>query len=136
MESLILLIVFGLGVAYFATENTATVHILLGNYLLQGIPMYIVVVGSILLGVFISWLVSFVNNFSSYFAIHGKEAALKKSHEEITNLQQEKHDLQLELAHLKGEKHIEEERKEEEPEERVNNSPSLLQHVRHGLGLA
>ncbi len=103
MLALIILIIFGLGTAYFATQNTGFVHIILGSYLIQGIPLYIIVVGSILLGVFISWLVNIVDSFSSARVNYGKDTALKKAHETIEELREETHSLEMENARLKGE---------------------------------
>lgn len=131
MASLILLIIFGLGVAFFATQNTGSVHILLGSYILSSIPLYMVVVGSLLLGIFISWLVSFVNSFSTYFTLYGKAAELKKSQETIAKLQEQNHDLEMEIAHFKGEKNIPMEKEEE-----ISHKPSILEHIQHRFGFS
>ncbi len=135
MLALIILIVFGLGTAYFATQNTGLVHVMLGNYLIQGIPLYIIVVGSILLGVFISWLVNIVDTFSSTRVMYGKDSALKKAQETIVSLKEENHSLEMENAHLKGElsgsssqHHINNSR------ENVNTKPSFFHRIKPSFG--
>ncbi|HYM65241.1 MAG TPA: hypothetical protein VES68_02045 [Candidatus Sulfotelmatobacter sp.] len=136
MLALIILIVFGLGTAYFATQNTGLVHIILGNYLIQGVPLYVIVVGSILLGVFISWLVNIVDSFSSTRVIYGKDTALKKAHETIEELREETHSLEMENAHLKGEL------SGSSSQHHINNNlsenkdimPSFLHRVKHSFG--
>ena len=133
MESLILLIIFGLGVAYFATQNTGNVHILLGNYLITGIPLYILVIGSMLLGVFISWLLSLVNAFSVLFTLHRRDASLKNSEKEITLLEEKNHKLEMEIARLTGKDTDE---LEEIQEESNVKRPSFLHHISENLGLA
>lgn len=132
MASLILLIIFSLGVAYFATQNTGNVHILFGGYLINNIPLYMVVVGSLLLGIFISWLISFVDTFSIYFTLHGKDSELKKSYETIAKLQQQNRELEMDVAHIKGEKNIP---IEKENEETVPAS-SLFHHVKQNFGFS
>src|ERR1700689_574734 len=104
MSTLIILVVFSLGVAYFATQNTGIVHITLANFFTGGIPLYIVVIGSMLLGIFISWLISIVNYIFSTVKILGKEAKLKDAYRTIETLNKDNNDLLLENARLKGEK--------------------------------
>lgn len=128
MESLLLLIIFGLGAAYFATQNTGTVHLLLGGFLLTSVPLYVVVIGSILLGVLMSWLISIVNSFSVFFTLHGKDDALKKSEKEIEKLRDKNRQLALEIDHLK------EKNKQKQEEAAITSQPSLLQHVKQGFG--
>lgn len=101
MLALLLLIIFGLGVAYFATQNTGLVHILLGGYLMKDIPLYVIVVGSLLLGIFISWLVSMVDTFSTFFTLHGKDSEIKRIQKELQHLQHENQILEEENNRLK-----------------------------------
>lgn len=104
MSTLIIIIVFSLGVAYFATQNTGLVHITLANFFTGGIPLYIVVIGSMLLGIFISWLISMVNYIFSTVTMIGKDAKLKDAYRTIDALNNKNNDLLIENAHLKGEK--------------------------------
>lgn len=131
MLALIILMIFGLGTAYFATQNTGLVHIVFANYLVSGIPLYVIVVGSILLGIFISWLVNIVDSFSSTRIIYGKDSALKKASQTIEELRIENHNLQMENSHLKGE--ISGATSDEERRKDINPSPSFFQRVRHSF---
>ena len=124
--------IFGLGTAYFATQNTGLVHMSFGNYLISGIPLYIIVVGSILLGVFVSWLVSIVDSFSSTRIIYGKDNALKKASQTIEELRIENHSLEMENAKLKGE--LSGITTEEERGKDLNVKPSFFQRVKHSFG--
>ncbi len=99
---------------------------------MNNIPLYMVVVGSLLLGIFISWLISFVNTFSTFFTLHGKDAELKKSYETITKLQERNRELEMDIAHLEGEKNIPIEKENEE----IVSQPSLLHHMKRNFGLA
>src|SRR5258708_4069408 len=119
MTSLILLIIFGLGMAFFATQNTGLVHIVLANYLISSVPMYVVVIVSLLLGIVISWFISIVDMMSSTVTIYGKDHEIKKSQETIVELKERIHDLELENAQL--DKEVKEESRIEE-----KHAPSLF----------
>lgn len=114
MLSLILLVIFGLGMAFFATQNTGMLHIWLGNYLLSGIPLYVVVIVSLLLGVVASWIISLADNFSSILTLHWKDSELKKAHKTIDELIRDNNELELENTRLK---------------ERVNIKPSAAEET-------
>ncbi len=134
MFALILLVIFGLGMSYFATQNTETVHVFLGNYLIQGIPLYIIAVGSLLLGIFISWLISIVDTFSSKITIHGKVSEIKDAHAIIDRLQQENHNLEIEIAHLKT---VDEsnEATEYDSKTEADSKPSFINRLTHNIGI-
>lgn len=119
-----------MGAAYFATQNTGTVHVLLGNFMLSGIPLYIVVIGSVLFGVFISWLISLIDSFSTTFTLHGKEVLLKKSQQTIEKLQEKNHQLEDEIRRLSKEDTAYQEKNKEEE---ITHTPSLLPSVRQRL---
>lgn len=101
MFALILMTLFGLGVAYFATQNTNTITLQMAHYH-SSIPLYAVVVGSILLGIFISWLISLVNAIGTSLELRGKNSALKNSARAIDRLEERVHELEVENASLKG----------------------------------
>lgn len=89
MILLILLVVVGLGMAYFATQNGVAVPLTLADYVLGEYPLYVVVLVSILLGLFLGWLVNIVNGLSSTLTIHGKDSQLKKLQQENKRLEEE-----------------------------------------------
>ncbi len=103
MLALIVLIVFGIGVAFFATQNTQMISVTLANYSLTGIPLYFIVLGSLLLGFVVSWLISLVDVISSALKIHGKENTIKGANKQISELTREVHQLELENERLKAE---------------------------------
>jgi hypothetical protein len=136
MLALFLLIIFGLGMSYFATQNTGIVHVVFGNYLIQGIPLYIIVVGALLLGIFISWLISIVDTFSSKITIHGKVSEIKEAHEIINRLQQENHNLEIEIARLKTVTESNETIKyDSDSDSEAESTPSFLNRLTHNIGI-
>ena len=56
MLSILLAVIFGLGVGYFATENTTAVSLRFGELVLDNVPLYLVAVGSLLAGLIIAWI--------------------------------------------------------------------------------
>jgi len=101
MFALIILVVFGLGMAYFATQNTVPTSIYIADYRFGGIPLYIIVIGSLLLGIFISWIISVAGAFSSILTIYGKNSKIKNADKTIDELKEKKHELEVENAGLK-----------------------------------
>lgn len=102
MISLLILIVSGGIFAYFATQNTQSVSINLFHYVIPSIPLYVVVLGALLIGIIISMIMSFFGFISTTLKIFGKNSTIKQSTKEIDNLKKRIHDLELENENLKG----------------------------------
>lgn len=135
MFSLLILIVFGLGVAYFATQNTGVVHINLANYFIEGVPLYVIVIGSMILGIFISWLISMVDSLSSILRIHGKEAELKEAYRTIESLKKDKEALFIENTYLKGDqkKPLKQSESNENTHKEQVMRPTFFTRIRHSF---
>ena len=103
MFALIILVIFGIGVAFFATQNTQAISITVANYPLTGIPLYLIVLGSLLLGFLVSWILSFFDVISSALKIHRKESTIKDANKQISELTKRVHQLELENERLKAE---------------------------------
>lgn len=103
MFALIVLFIIGIGVAFFATQNTQTIAINLSSYHFAGIPLYLIVLGSLLLGFVISWIISFVDVISQALKIHRKESTIKGANKLIADLTKRVHQLELENERLKAE---------------------------------
>lgn len=129
MTALIILIIFGLGMAVFATQNTGVIHISIGSYVLTGIPIYVLVVGSILLGIFISWIISMASSISSFMMLRGKDASLHQAQKTIRDLEEKNNKLSLEIARFKGQEGTKEEIKHEE--KTMSPSTSFFHNIRH-----
>jgi uncharacterized integral membrane protein len=104
MATLIVIVLFGLIIGFLATQNTATIPLRFLNYTFSGIPIFVVVVGSLLAGLFISWIVSLVNSVTTGLTIHGKESKIKDINKENAELNRKVHQLELENERLKGAK--------------------------------
>jgi uncharacterized integral membrane protein len=102
MVLIILLLVFGILAALFAVQNTLHVDVTLLGYTLHQIPLYLIMLGSLLAGILVSSVFNISNSISSSLTIHGKDVKIKKSKSTETDLNSRIHHLELENANLKG----------------------------------
>lgn len=103
MATLIVTVLFGLVIAYLAIQNTGVISLNFLNYQIPGIPIYIVIVGALLVGLFSSWIISFVNNIATGFTMRGKDSKIKDYKKENAELLKINHQLELENTRLKAE---------------------------------
>ena len=133
MMTLIIAVIFGLAVALFATQNTNGVNITIAQYAFRDIPLYIIVIASLLLGLFVSWIINLAEGISSALTIHGKNNAINNAQKDLVNLQGRVHELEIENARLKGES-TESVIVEKTVEEDVLPRPSMFHRLRHNFG--
>jgi len=102
MFVLIISIIFGIAIAFFAIQNGVLVTIHLSSYSIPGVPLYLVVLGSVLITLLFSWLVFLVNSLGNAFTISGKNNSLKNQGKENRDLKRKLQELEVENARLKG----------------------------------
>jgi len=102
MSVLMVAVIFGLGFAYLAVQNVGPVSIQLGNFLWAGVPLYAVVLGSFLIGLFVSWILSTVDWLSSAMRIQGKDHEIKETSREVEQLKDRLKIVEIENAKLRG----------------------------------
>lgn len=91
-----LAIIFGLFFTVFAVQNTALTSLAFGNLSLPQIPLYIIVLGSLLLGVIIAWIFAIVDNLTTVFLLNRKEKTIRELKKVVTSLTRRVHQLELE----------------------------------------
>lgn len=101
MLILLLVVLIGIFVALFATQNTALTSVSLLGVPIEDVPLYIVVLASMLLGVIVAWLISLVGSISSFFTIARKERAIKETQHTVADLEHKVHELEVENARLR-----------------------------------
>ena len=107
MLSLIVTILFALAIAYFAIQNTLGVTLVIANNIFNNVPLFSIVIGSVLLGVLLSSVISGLNSLTSYMRLRGKDHVIQEDAKAIHMLQEKVHGLEVENAQLKnGEKKI------------------------------
>ena len=100
MATLIITVLLGLFIAYFATQNTGAISLNFLNYSISGVPIYIVVVGALLVGLFLSWIISLIKGIGTGFTMRGKEGKIKDYKKENAELMRQIHQLELTNARL------------------------------------
>lgn len=100
MATVIITLLFGLIITFFAIQNTGTVTLNFLNYTIPGIPTYLVIVGALLVGLLFSWIISLVKDIGTGFTLRGKENKIKDYKKENAQLLKENHQLELENTRL------------------------------------
>ncbi len=104
MSTLISFALFGIVVSYLAIQNTELVTLKFPGYAFTNTPLYLVILGSLLLGFLIAGVLSSINSIFSSFKIMGKNNAINQAQKEIEELKEKYRQLELENAELKGAK--------------------------------
>lgn len=103
MLAVIITLIFAIGVAIFATQNTSAVVVNLSQYSSM-VPLYLVVLVSILVGFVLAWILHLLDAFASLFTLWGKDNVIKKERKENTELKDKVKNLEIEKAKLETEK--------------------------------
>src|SRR2546428_681877 len=86
MEVIILAIFFGLGIAYFANQNTGSINIHLGSYVWPNVPIYLLVIVAFLIGLLLAWISSLIRSAFSTMTIYGKDNKIKSANRTIDEM--------------------------------------------------
>jgi len=102
MLTLILLLVVGAVMVYLAQNNLTLVTLHLGTYVFSGIPLFYIIIGSLLTGVALAYLINLVNSIFTAFTMHGKDNKIKQDKRDIVDLTKRVHQLEIENERLKN----------------------------------
>lgn len=104
MLEVILMVVFGFVVALFATQNTAGVTVVLANAPVPGVPLYMVVIASILIGLVVGWIFNLFGSISSFFSIKSRDNAIAGKNQSLNSLNKRVNELERENDKLRIER--------------------------------
>lgn len=107
MLLLILLLIIGSGLAYVSHYNFMPVSLHLGPYVVSDVPLFYVIIGSLVTGLLLSYVAYLINSLSASLALRAKDQELKRNQEEILDLTKRVHKLELENKKIKKEAGIE-----------------------------
>ncbi|OGJ37713.1 MAG: hypothetical protein A2383_02330 [Candidatus Pacebacteria bacterium RIFOXYB1_FULL_39_46] len=96
MLALILLLVVGSILAYISKFNIMPVTVNFGVYVLTDIPLFYVIIGSVIFGLVLSYLFYLAHAISHVFKLRGKDKEIKKNKNEVLGLTRQVHQLELE----------------------------------------
>jgi uncharacterized integral membrane protein len=101
MLALLITVIFGLGIGYFATQNITPITIQFGDYVLEGVPLFAVILGSLLVGLVMAYILYLARSVSSKVTIYGKDYADNKTRRTVANLEHRVDQLETENARLR-----------------------------------
>ncbi len=101
MLNIIFLLIAGSALTYISKYNLDLVTVNLGIYTFFNIPLFYVIVGSILVGLLFSYILQLLGNILTYFEIRSKTREIKTGKDEILNLTKTVHQLEIENEKLK-----------------------------------
>jgi uncharacterized integral membrane protein len=108
MITLILILVIGGVFVYLAQNNLIPVTLHLGSTVITDIPLFYVIIGSLLTGLVVAYLIHLVNSIFISFSMRGKDSKIKQSKNEIADLTKRVHQLELENEKLKNNSSVDE----------------------------
>lgn len=101
MLIIILFVIIGSIIVYISRFNFTAVNVNLGFYTFSNIPLFYVIVGSLLIGLIFSYLVYLVHAISTVFKLRGKDKEIKNNKDEVLELTKRIHQLEIENEKLK-----------------------------------
>ena len=102
MLVLLVAVISGIAIAYFGMQNISPVTIQFNDYFWYDVPLYLVIVGSLLVGLFMAGILYFARSVSSTLTIYGKDRAIKKTKHTVAELEQRVRELEEENAQLRA----------------------------------
>jgi lipopolysaccharide assembly protein A len=98
---LIILLIVGSVLAYISQNNLTLVSVNIGPYVFSDIPLFYVIVGSLVTGLVLSYVIHLFRDISTSFVLRGKKNEIKKNKDEVLELTKRVHQLELENEKLK-----------------------------------
>lgn len=99
MFTLIFTVVIGLLFAYFSNFNTTSALIRLTPELSFSVPLYLIILSSLLVGLVIAWIISMLNSLTTFFILRKKENTIHELKKTTGELIKRVYQLELENAH-------------------------------------
>ena len=100
MITLVFAIILAIVFTIFSIQNTDGVTLVLANTTWPDIPLYVIALGSLLLGLMIAWGFNIIQSISSSLTIHEKDAKVKDLKKQVAQMTKEIHQLELKNAKL------------------------------------
>lgn len=102
MLTLILFLVFGAGMAYLAQGNLIPVTLHFGTYVFSEVPLFYIIIGSLLVGLGLAYFTFVINSFFTSYTMHRKDNKISEGKSDIVDLTKRIHQLEIENAKLQG----------------------------------
>jgi len=100
MLVLLVAVISGVAIAYFGMQNISPVTVRFNEFVWNDVPLYLVIVGSLLVGLFMAGILYFAKAVSSSLTLYTKDRAIKKTRHTVADLEQRVRELEAEKARL------------------------------------
>jgi lipopolysaccharide assembly protein A len=110
MITLILVLLIGAVFVYLAQNNLVPVTLHIGATAITNIPLFYIIIGSLLTGLVFAYLIHLVNAVFVAFSMHRKDTKIKQGKNTIADLTKRIHQLELENERLKNDSAVDEPR--------------------------
>ena len=107
MLTIIFSLIVGSLLVYISRFNFQPVSLNFGFTVFSGVPLFYVIVGSLLIGLILSYLMYIVNSISNSFVLRGKNCEIKKNKAEVLELTKRVHQLEIKNERLGKESGLE-----------------------------
>lgn len=101
MLNIIFLLITGSVFVYLSKDNLAPVTLSVAQYTFANIPLFYVIVGSLLTGFVLSYLVQIFGSIANLLVLRGNRQAIRSGRNEVLELTKRVHQLELENERLK-----------------------------------
>ncbi len=98
-----MLLVVGSALTYISRYNLEPVNVNMGVYTVLNVPLFYVIVGSLLVGLVLSYIMQILSNIVTFFEMRGKSREIQTNKNEILSLTKTVHQLELDNEKLKHE---------------------------------
>ncbi len=95
MLIVILSLIVGSMLVYISKYNFQPVTVNLGFTVLPGIPLFYIILVSLVTGLVLSYFASLIQSISTSFVLHGKNVEIKKNKDEVLELTKRVHQLEI-----------------------------------------
>ena len=101
MLQIIFLLLAGSALTYISRYNLELVSLNFGQYTIPDVPLFYVIVGSLLTGLILSYIMQSLTGISTYFKLRDKSKEIKMGQDEVLSLTKRIHQLEIENEKLK-----------------------------------
>jgi uncharacterized metal-binding protein len=102
MLALIFTLLVGSGLVYISKFNFMPVSVNLGMYIFTNIPLFYVIVTSLVVGLALSYILYLIDSITASFNLKRKDKEIRKLKEETLDLTKRVHQLELENEKIKN----------------------------------
>jgi hypothetical protein len=100
MIGLILTLLIGLGIIFVSRNINSGINLSIGVYKFSNIPLFIITVGTYLLGILLAWIIEVPQSIATAFQIMGLGRTIKSGNNTISQLQNKIKSLEMENTRL------------------------------------